>query len=121
MRKFITPLLLAILTAPAPALAAETGNSNDRCLFSNRVDGYTKATDDGLVLTSGNRNWQVEFATRCSGLRFAETVGVKSRTTCVTAGDSIRFREAGGIIQSCMISKITYLPKDERPPEPATD
>jgi hypothetical protein len=120
MTKILAPLLLAALLTPAFAADQPPKDAN-RCLFSSQVDGYTKATDQGLVLTSGNRDWQVDLATRCSGLRFAQTVGVKSRTTCVTAGDSIRFREARGIVQSCMIGKISYLPKPDMAAEPATD
>lgn len=121
MNRFIAPLLAAIVLGAGPAAAADAKKEGDRCLFSNRVDGYTKATDDSIVLTSGNRDWLAEFATRCSGLRFAETIGLKSRTTCVTAGDSIRFIESGGIRQNCMISKLTYIPKEEKAAPPATN
>jgi len=116
MRKFLAPLLFAALITPA--LADTNGNP---CLRSSLVDGYTNATDDSIVLTQGNRNWKADFAGKCTGLRFAETVGVKSRTTCVTPGDSIRFREAGGIRQICMISELTYLPKEEKAAEPTAN
>lgn len=121
MNRFIAPILATIVLGAVPAMAGETNKDADRCLFSDRVDGYSKATDDSIVLKSGNRDWLAEFATRCSGLRFAETIGLKSRTTCVTVGDSIRFIESGGIRQSCMISKLTYIPKEEKAAPPATN
>jgi hypothetical protein len=121
MKAYMMPLL-AVLAGVLPAAAADTAAKTENpCLRSRLVDGYTKPTDDSLVLTQGNKKWLAEFSTKCTGLRFAEAVGVKSRTTCVTPGDSIRFRETGGLRQSCMISALTYLPKEEKKAEPASN
>ncbi len=119
MNRFIAPLLAIGLGAIPVFAATPPVKDADRCLFSSQVDGYTSPTDDSVVLTSGNRNWRADFATHCTGLRFAEAIGVKSRTTCVTAGDSIRFREAGGTRQSCMIGKLTYMPREGNAAPPA--
>lgn len=115
MRKFTVPLLAALLACAPAALATEPAAKPEKtCLFSNRVDGYTKASRDSIVLTSGLDKWRADFANSCTNIQFAEEVGVDSRTTCVTPGDSIKFRDTGNIRTSCMISKITYLPKEEK-------
>ncbi|MCC6918836.1 MAG: hypothetical protein IT548_06500 [Alphaproteobacteria bacterium] len=122
MRKFTGPLLAALLVFAPAALAGETATQPEKtCLFSNRVDGYTKANRDSIVLTSGLDKWRADFANSCTNIQFAEEVGVDSHTTCVTPGDSIRFRDTGNIRTSCMIKAVTYLPKEQKAAAPASN
>lgn len=119
---FALGLALTALTPMAAAAddAAKT-SVDDRCLFASRVDGFQEAKRDSVVLTAGQRRWKADFATNCSGLDFAITIGVDSKTTCVTAGDSVVFKETGGFAKRCMISEITFLPKEEKKDEKAAE
>lgn len=111
MMKLVLAGAMASMALCGAAAAESASRPSEPCLRSNLIDGFQKATRDSVVLTQGSRQWLVETAGTCSGLDFANTIGTKSRTTCFTAGDSLVFSDAG-FRQSCMVSDVTYLPKD---------
>lgn len=119
MKRTICALGLAVaaMTPLAQAADAPKGTVEERCLFADRVDGFQDAKRDSIVLTMGQRKWRADFANSCSGVNFALSVAVDSKTTCVTAGDTVIFQEAGSFNKRCMINEITYLPKDEKKAE----
>lgn len=94
-----------------PAFAAE----GDRCLMASQVNGFSDAGRDGVTLSVGSKDFRVEFATSCIGLDSAITIAAVSAMTCFDVGDKIVFEDAAGFRQTCMASKVSYLPKDEKP------
>jgi hypothetical protein len=114
--------LISMLIPLGAAQAAEA------CIWVRNINDYKPADDEkSMVLRDApSKRYTITFMSRCVGLRFTETIAVKSvgGMFCLSPGDSISFSN-GGIRQTCMIDKITPLAaepaKPADAPAPAAD
>ena len=110
-------LILALLLAVAPALAAD-----DTCLMHRYVDGWGAHGDHAMIVNDRfGRKYLVSLAGLCSDLNFSFGVGIRSPAGmtfgCVERGDRIVMRGGGamGHNDSCWITKIErYTPEMEK-------
>ena len=67
-----------------PALGEEV----DRICFNRSIRGFGDTTNRTVVLTRGVREqYIVEVSGACRDLKFAQSVGIDSRSSCITRGD----------------------------------
>lgn len=94
---------IAALVTSGSAFAANS------CIWVRNLNDFKPANDEKslIIRDSPSRKYTVSFMGRCIGLRFTETIAVRSvgGMFCLTPGDSISFND-GGMRQMCMISKI---------------
>ena len=117
MRTRVLAGLIAAALAAAPVWAAETPETakvEDKCLNPRLIDGFMQAKRNSVVLTQASHRWLAETIGSCSGLDFANDIATDAKSVCVGAGDSIMFREPSGMMQRCMINKLTYMPKEDK-------
>lgn len=110
---------LACLAAAALLMGPAFAASNS-CLMASTVSGFKNATDKSVVISSGRNDFLVETTGSCIGLRDTLDLGVKAATSCLSAGDSLIFRDnTSNMPQRCMISSVTLVEKPKAEPEPA--
>lgn len=64
------------------------GEQVDRICFNRNIRGFGDTTDRTVVLTRGVRDqYIVEVSGACRDLKFAQSVGIDSRSSCITRGD----------------------------------
>ncbi len=116
MKPINVMLVAAALSAACVATAqAANGETPNRCVWLHNLDDFKPAADEKslMIAESLAHRYNVTLMGRCIGLRYAETIAVKSvgGMFCLQPGDSISFNEAGGMRQRCMIDKIEpYVP-----------
>lgn len=97
------------------------GEKTDRACFASTIDNFKMAGDRTVVLESSrSRQHLVEVTGACPQLRRAQTIGVDSRTSCVTRGDSLivsdsafGLKHSGGLgPQRCLIKGIHEWDED---------
>lgn len=110
----LAALAVATALAAAPAWATdapEAAKVEDKCLNPRLIDGFMQAKRNSVVLTQGSHRWLAETFGTCSGLDYANDIATEAKSVCVGPGDSITFREPSGMLQRCMIDKLTYQPR----------
>jgi len=64
------------------------GEEVSKICFNRSIDGFSENTDRTVVLTKGvNKDHIVEVSRGCRDLKFAQSIAVDSRSSCVTRGD----------------------------------
>lgn len=98
-----------LLAACAIFAAIGSAQAADQCVWVHNIDNFRSAQDEKSVIISDSpsRKYTVTFQGRCLGLRFTETIAVRSvgNMFCLTPGDVVSFSD-NGARQRCMISKI---------------
>jgi hypothetical protein len=101
--------LIASVVAVAGILSTSAAWAANSCVWIRNIDDFKSANDEKslIIRDSPSRKYNVTLVGRCTGLRYTETLGLRSfgDMFCLTPGDSILFRD-GGISRRCMISKI---------------
>ena len=121
----------------APAQPARQGVAGDevrQACFVRSMDGFSQARDDSVIVHLGrSRQYLVETFGYCPDLSRAWSLGVRSLTGCISAGDQLliyttplRFHPSpGGFEQasfSCRISRIReWRPGTDTPEADAAD
>jgi len=105
----------AAAVIPLTAAQAEDAPARNRCVWLHNLDDFKPANDEKslMIAESLAHRYNVTLMGRCVGLRYAETIAVRSvgGMFCLQPGDSISFRGPGGTRQQCMINKIEpYTP-----------
>jgi len=94
----------------------------DTCVWVRNLNDFKPLNDDKTVIVSDtpSRKFTVTLVGRCTGLRFAETLGVRAvgDEFCLTPGDFISFSSAG-ITRQCIIDKIEPYVESKPAPTPA--
>jgi len=64
------------------------GEEVSKICFNRSIDGFSENTDDTVVLTKGvNKDHIVEVSGICQDLKFAKSIAIDSRSSCITRGD----------------------------------
>jgi hypothetical protein len=107
MRKLIASCVALAMLASAGA--AQAANS---CVWIRNLDDFKPAQDEKslMIRDTPSHKFTVSFISRCIGLRFTETIAVRSvgGMFCLTPGDFVSFSD-GNVRQRCMIDKIVPL------------
>lgn len=108
-------LAVCAVLAAGTALAEDppvTDTQRERCLWADRIDGFSEASRDSVVLHQGMRRFRATFATPCIGIEWAMTLRATSAMACFGEGDRIEFSDMGGSARaSCIVSALEYLPR----------
>lgn len=105
-------IVITLATAfAAPAFAA------DGCLFASQVNGFSKATEESVVLSAGAKDYLVTFASPCRDIEDAQGIAAVAATSCFGKGDRVVFTKPGGFQEICFAREVTPLPKAAKPPE----
>jgi hypothetical protein len=105
----------SLLAALLPFGAAQAANP---CVWVRHILDFKPANDEKslMLADSPSHKYTVTLVGRCTGLRFAEAIAVRSvgDLFCLTPGDFISFSGAG-VPRQCMIDKIEpyVAPKPE--------
>ena len=89
------------------------GAKVEKICFNRNIDGFSNATKDTVVLSSGVKDdYVVEVRGVCQNLSFAQSIGIDSSLSCVRRGDYLivsdsAFGHGGGLgPDRCFIDKI---------------
>src|ERR1700680_4631783 len=110
-----------LLAAATLSLVAAPAFANTNCLQSRHAITFKVQDKQTLIVRQGpNDEYKVSLAIKCRDLDFATAIGVKQLTSamCVTAGDRVVYQH-GGLLQSCIISKVEPYTAPNAPPESA--
>jgi hypothetical protein len=113
----LTGALMALLIGPSVAVENDDQADSEKygCAWGRYIDNFKLIDDKTVILTQGvSRKYKVTLLNSCRGLRFEERIGIKSTGSCLTAGDSLIVKGAGGITTRCVITDIVALPKEEK-------
>jgi len=113
MKAILSTALVLAITSVVPAAAA------DICPRIGTIDDW-KAPDSKTIIieTVDNKKFKLDLMGSCSAIRFKETVAFKafggvSPLSCLTAGDSVLYKEFDSI-RRCPIQAVTlYTPEME--------
>lgn len=69
---------------------ARLGEEVNRICFQSTIDNFSDATRDTVVLDAGvSRQYLVEVFGVCPDLKHAQSIGIASRTSCLTSSDAL--------------------------------
>ena len=112
---------LSLLFGCSFALAQDEGAdvsdpAGDVCVYTRRIDNFDGIDDEHLFVEErGNDYYLFTMRRRCSGLRFANGIGIKGTTSRV-CGDGLSdvvYRAAGNRIETCGIDDIETVESKE--------
>lgn len=66
------------------------GEEVDRICFQSTIDNFSNPTRDTVILEAGvSRQYLVEVFGVCPDLKFAQSIGIAARTSCLTRSDAL--------------------------------
>lgn len=66
------------------------GKEADRICFQSTIDNFSNPTRDTVILEAGvSRQYLVEVFGVCPDLKFAQSIAIAARTSCLTSGDAL--------------------------------
>ncbi len=100
----------------------------DRICFNRNIDGFSMNARRSVVLRKGVRDkYLVTVSGGCPSLRYAQSIGIDSNTSCIGPGDSLIVSESafslddGGIgPDRCFINRIYNWNEDAKPMDDVT-
>ena len=106
-----------LLAACAVFTATLSTRAADQCVWVHNIDNFRPAQDEKSVIISDSpsRKYTVTFQGRCLGLRFTETIAVRSvgNMFCLTPGDVVSFSDNGARQRCMMNTELATLPMPE--------
>jgi hypothetical protein len=102
-----------LLAAAIIAISATSASAADPCIRRNQIRNWGSINDRTIVVEDFSRQRvQLRLIGTCSGLRFTDSLWVRSRAgggsglSCIQRGDTITTRNSG-TRGTCSISSIT--------------